>query len=277
MSQWPLLSRVRASPTAGALSCSLERAWISDQEPSCGRSGAPRRCKGRKSPRASSNCPREDSPPGFSGTHKSLRPRNEARRAARARWSTAAPAAATVRSWLRDIGAPLTRVAVATQRAPDPEQVVVQGLRLAHTDASVARALPVMLWANRDRLRLADLVRRARRAKEGATLGFFLELTSVLAGSRPFASAYADSEAGSAPFEHLLLRRRREEPGREGAGCSQHATGRSAMAVPDEHAPRQLRDPLPKDLRCATVLSTCAGPSTHTTQSTTPAVTPRRS
>ena len=90
------------------------------------------------------------------------------------------------------MGAPLTRVAVATQRAPDPEQVVVQGLRLAHTDASVARALPVMLWANRDTLRLADLVRRARRAKEGATLGFFLDLTSELAGSRPFAAAYAD-------------------------------------------------------------------------------------
>jgi hypothetical protein len=48
-----------------------------------------------------------------------------------------------------------------------------------------------MLWTNRDGLRLADLVRRARRAKEGATLGFFLDLTSELAGSRPFAAANA--------------------------------------------------------------------------------------
>ena len=117
--------------------------------------------------------------------------RELARRAARARWSTAVPAAATVRSWLRDLGAPLTRAAVANERAPDPEKVVVAGLRLAHADASVARALPVMLWASRDKLRLADLVRRARRAKEGATLGFFLELTSELAGSRPFAAASA--------------------------------------------------------------------------------------
>jgi hypothetical protein len=97
-----------------------------------------------------------------------------------------------VRSWLRDLGAPLTRAAVADRRAPDPEQVVVEGLRLAHTDASVARALPVMFWANREKLRLADLVRRARRAKEGATLGFFLDLTSELAGSRWFSAAHAD-------------------------------------------------------------------------------------
>jgi cell division inhibitor SulA len=119
--------------------------------------------------------------------------RELASRAARARWSITTPTAPTVRSWLRDLGAPLTRAAVANRRAPAPEQVVVQGLRLAHTDASVARALPVMLWANRDTLRLADLVRRARRAKEGSTLGFFLELTSELAESRrPFAAEYAD-------------------------------------------------------------------------------------
>jgi cell division inhibitor SulA len=118
--------------------------------------------------------------------------RDLARRAARARWSTAAPDAATVRSWLRDLGAPLTRAAVADRRAPDPERVVVEGLRLAHRDASVARALPVLFWANRNKLRLSDLVRRARRAKEGAALGFFLDLTSELAGSRPFAAVNGD-------------------------------------------------------------------------------------
>jgi hypothetical protein len=117
--------------------------------------------------------------------------RELARHAAVVRWSTARPTASTVRSWLRDMGAPLTRAAVADRRAPDRERVVVEGLRLAHTDASVARALPVMLWANRDKVRLADLVRRARQAKEGATLGFFLELTAELAGSRPFTVASA--------------------------------------------------------------------------------------
>ncbi len=115
-----------------------------------------------------------------------------ARHAALARWSTAKPSAQTVRSWLHDLGAPLTRAVVTNRRAPNSERVVVEGLRLAHRDATVARALPVMLWANRDKLRLADLVRRARRAKEGATLGFFLELTSALGRSRAFAAAYAD-------------------------------------------------------------------------------------
>ena len=134
-----------------------------------------------------------------------LERRELARRAALARWSTAAPAPATVRSWLRDLGAPLIRSAVASRRAPDPEQVVVEGLRLAHTDATVARALPVLLWANRDRLRLADLVRRARRAKEGATLGFFLELTSELAGSRPFAAACADLRQDRPPSDSFFF------------------------------------------------------------------------
>jgi hypothetical protein len=118
--------------------------------------------------------------------------RELARRAALARWLPSAPAAATVRSWLRDLGAPLIRTAAAGGSVPDPEQVVAEGLRLAHTDASVARALPVLLWKNRDRLRLAPLVRRARRMKEGVTLGFFLDLASELAGNRPFAAVTAD-------------------------------------------------------------------------------------
>jgi hypothetical protein len=131
--------------------------------------------------------------------------RELARHAALARWSAATPAAATVRSWLRDMGAPLTRAVVAPRRAPEPEQVVVQGLRLAHTDASVARALPVMLWANRDGLRLTDLVRRARRANEGATLGFFLDLTSELAGSRPFAAAHPDLRNDRPPTDTFFF------------------------------------------------------------------------
>jgi hypothetical protein len=126
---------------------------------------------------------------------KSLSPKERqqlARRAALARWSPAARPAETVRSWLRDRGAPLTRTSSANDRAPDREQVLVEGLRLAHLDASVARALPVMIWKNRDRLRLAELVRRARRANEGATLGFFLDLTSALAGHHPFTAVSAD-------------------------------------------------------------------------------------
>jgi hypothetical protein len=49
-----------------------------------------------------------------------------------------------------------------------------------------------MLWKNRDRLRLAELVRRARRIGEGVALGFFLDLTSELAGIHPFGAATVD-------------------------------------------------------------------------------------
>ena len=99
------------------------------------------------------------------------------------------------------MGAPLMRDVATKRRRPAPEQVVVEGLRLAHTDASVARALPVMLWANRDRLRLSELVRRARRAKEGGALGFFLDLTSKLARSRPFAVATQDLKHDRPPTD----------------------------------------------------------------------------
>ena len=131
--------------------------------------------------------------------------RELARRAAVARWSTTTPAAATVRSWLRDLGAPLTRAVVTSRRAPEPEKVVVEGLRLAHKDASVARALPVLLWANRDKLRLADLIRRSRQAREGATLGFFLDLTFELAGSQPFPDAHADLRQDRPPSDTFFF------------------------------------------------------------------------
>jgi hypothetical protein len=62
-----------------------------------------------------------------------------------------------------------------------------------------------MLWANRDKLRLGDLVRRARRAKEGATLGFFLDLTSELAGSRQFAAAHADLRPDRPPSDTFFF------------------------------------------------------------------------
>jgi hypothetical protein len=62
-----------------------------------------------------------------------------------------------------------------------------------------------MLWANRDKVRLADLVRRARRAKEGATLGFFLELTSELAGSRPFTATSAGLRQDRPPSDTFFF------------------------------------------------------------------------
>jgi hypothetical protein len=181
--------------------------------------------------------------------------RELARRAAMARWSTTAPTAATVRSWLRDLGAPLIRAAVANRRAPDPEQVVVEGLRLAHRDASVARALPVMFWANRDRLRLADLVRRARRAKEGAALGFFLELTSELAGSGPFAAPSADLRQDRPPSNTFFF---------EGAENSLVGKELAALNTPPVARRWRFLMNMPLDSFETLFRKTCAPPSSGT-------------
>jgi hypothetical protein len=86
----------------------------------------------------------------------------------------------TVRNWLRGYGAPIVQAASTEQPAPPLEELVALGLRLTHTDASVARAMPIVLWRNRARLRFDELTRVARLEGEGATLGLFLDLTSQL-------------------------------------------------------------------------------------------------
>src|SRR5450631_3354529 len=79
----------------------------------------------------------------------------------------------TVRNWLRGYGAPIVQAASTEQPAPPLEELVALGLRLTHTDASVARAMPIVLWRNRARLRFDELTRVARLEGEGATLGLF--------------------------------------------------------------------------------------------------------
>ena len=91
----------------------------------------------------------------------------------------AAPDAA-VRNWLRGIGAPIVQVGSADQPPPPLEELVAAGLHLTHSDASVARAMPIVLWRNRAHLRFDKLARAARQEGEGATLGLFLDLTSQL-------------------------------------------------------------------------------------------------
>jgi hypothetical protein len=93
-----------------------------------------------------------------------------------------------VRGWLAAVGAPLLVSEAASDRPPSLEEVVAQGLALSHDDATVARVLPVVLWAQRGRLDQSRLVREATRLDERQTLGFFLELTGRLAGNDRFAS-----------------------------------------------------------------------------------------
>jgi len=71
---------------------------------------------------------------------------------------------------------------------PSLEKVLAQALTLSHDDATVARVLPLVFWAQRDRLEYSRLVREATRVNERQTLGFFLELTGRLAGDHRFAS-----------------------------------------------------------------------------------------
>jgi hypothetical protein len=71
---------------------------------------------------------------------------------------------------------------------PSLEKVLAQALTLSHDDATVARVLPLVFWAQRDRLDYGRLVCETTRLDERQTLGFFLELTGRLARDRRFAS-----------------------------------------------------------------------------------------
>lgn len=84
---------------------------------------------------------------------------------------------------LASLGAP---VQTETQPAADlvPEEAIAQGLRMTHRSPTLARAYPVLLARNRDRLNLDRLRQEATALNEKQTLGFFLELTGTLASDR---------------------------------------------------------------------------------------------
>ena len=104
---------------------------------------------------------------------------------------TAAPAHGTsdeqrLRGQLAALGAPLGGPA-QTKRPPPPEEVLADGLVLAHHSPTVARVLPVAFWRQRDNMDYARLERAATLRNERQTLGFYLELTGHLAGDRRLA------------------------------------------------------------------------------------------
>ena len=120
--------------------------------------------------------------------------------------SSAAPrdeAAETVRRRARSLGAPLP---VPPEPVPDAarEQAVVEAVRLARRDATLARVMPVLLWRQRDKLDLERLRAAALRAHEKHALGFLVALTAELAGDdslRAWAERLRDHRArGVRPF-----------------------------------------------------------------------------
>jgi hypothetical protein len=88
-----------------------------------------------------------------------------------------------VRGWLRAVGLPL-RVPEAKAPAPSLSEVLVEGVRLARRDPTVARALPLGFWKQRGQLDADDLLEHVSRPEEKHALGFFLELTGQLGGDR---------------------------------------------------------------------------------------------
>ena len=94
-----------------------------------------------------------------------------------------------MRGWLRALGAPLAASRPSEGPPPPAEVIVAEGLSLAHVDSTVARVLPLVLWRQRDRLDLEELIREATRRDERDALGFFIELTGRLGRDRRFANA----------------------------------------------------------------------------------------
>lgn len=88
------------------------------------------------------------------------------------------------------LGAPL-RCETVPVTDMTPEDAIAHGLRLAHYDPTLVRAYPVLLQRNRNRLDMALLKRKASALNEKRTLGFFLELTGMLANDRHLRSLAA--------------------------------------------------------------------------------------
>ena len=88
-----------------------------------------------------------------------------------------------VRTWLANTGAPVGVVDRGVM-TPPPEKVVAEALALAHRDATVARALPVVLWRLRKQVDVELLRKEAMVRDEKQALGYFMELAGLLGRDR---------------------------------------------------------------------------------------------
>lgn len=143
-----------------------------------------------------------------------------ARKAARARWSRPVLSG----------GAPLDLASLvahggsAVARFPLPgrlEREVIRALKASRRNSALARMLPVFLWRTRDRLDMTELRTLARKQRQAAPLGFFLEASAKLGGTRRFDAAlrllrsdarrtrpsYFFSGSANRPYERLAADR----------------------------------------------------------------------
>lgn len=111
-----------------------------------------------------------------------------ARRAADARWSKPVVSKDT-RLDLLSLVAHCGSSASPVEPPRPLEAEVLRAVKQSRRDSALARMLPVFLWRNRNRLDLTKLANKAKRQGQGPALGFFLEATSKLAGSRLFDEA----------------------------------------------------------------------------------------
>src|SRR5438093_12486060 len=88
-----------------------------------------------------------------------------------------------LRGRLAALGAPLAGPAPRNRRLL-PEEVLADGLVLAHHSPTVARVLPVAFWRQRDKLDHERLERAATQRDERQAVGFYLELTGQLGSDR---------------------------------------------------------------------------------------------
>ena len=130
-----------------------------------------------------------------------------------------------VRRWLHALGAPLT-VEDGALEMPTKEEVVAEGVALAHFDASAARVLPVLLWKRRQDLDWESLVHEATRRNERHALGLFLELAGELG---------RDNELVTRARQLRDRRQRRPKPFFAGAH------GRYALAATRRNTPAVAR------------------------------------
>ena len=91
-----------------------------------------------------------------------------------------------LRGQLAALGAPLGGPAPKNRHLP-AEEVLAEGLVLAHHSPTVARVLPVALWRQREKLDYESLEQAATQRDERQALGFYLELTGQLGGDRRLA------------------------------------------------------------------------------------------
>ena len=123
-----------------------------------------------------------------------------------------APDEQRLRGRLAALGAPLAGPVPKGRRLP-AEEVLADGLALAHRSPTVARVLPVAFWRQRGRLDYERLERAATLRDERQTLGFYLELTGQLGGD-----------------QHLVRRARRLRDRRRTARRLFFSAGRGSFA-----------------------------------------------